>query len=282
MANHKSNNNFKIKKAKKPSRRKDSEDLTSSSKSPRHGKPHNNKEAFNEKPGKTSHSKPGSKGNKPVPAASTLKPHRKTAFPKPGNALYPAPAVMVTCRDPKTGENDIVTVGWAGNVCTNPPMLSISLRKSRWSYHMIRESGEFTVNLTTRATCKAADFCGVRSGRDVDKFRETGLTAAPGEKVSCPSILESPVSIECKVRQVIELGSHDLFIADVVNVIVDEAYFDESGAFRLDWAEPAAWSHGKYYALGEELGKFGFSIQKAAKKAKKKHRLRREGASSGE
>lgn len=192
--------------------------------------------------------------------------HKKTPFPKPGNALYPAPACMVTCRDPETSRPNIVTVGWAGNICTNPPILSISLRKSRFSYGLIRRSGEFTVNLTTPELVRACDFCGVRSGRDLDKFEETGLTPEEGVNVACPSIRESPVSIECRVRQVIELGSHDLFIGDVVTVLADEAYFDETGAFHLEAASPVAWSHGKYYALGAELGSFGYSVRKKKKK----------------
>lgn len=201
--------------------------------------------------------------------------HEKVPFGKPGNALYPAPAVMVTCSDPDIGRHNIITIGWAGNVCTNPPMLSISVRKSRYSYDMIKNSGEFTVNLTTPELTKAADFCGVRSGRDIDKFEVTGLTPEPGRKVNCPSIAESPLSIECKVNRVIELGSHDLFIADVVNVLADKAYFDKNGAFRLEDACPVSWSHGKYYAQGRELGKFGYSVQKPKKKKSRRKKTGR-------
>lgn len=181
---------------------------------------------------------------------------------KPGTVLYPLPAVLVSCGA-RPEEYNMLTVAWAGTVCTNPPMCSISIRPERHSYGLIRQSGEFVINLTTRALARATDWCGVRSGRDFDKFRETGLTPAAAAKVAAPIILESPVNIECRVRQVVPLGSHDLFLADVVNVQVDEAYIDpETGRFRLETAHPIVYSHGEYFALGDALGHFGWSVRK--------------------
>ena len=145
---------------------------------------------------------------------------------KPGNMLYPLPAVMVSVTDGK-GEDDIITVAWTGTICTNPPMVYISVRPERYSYHMIKETGEFVINLTTEKLAKATDFCGVRSGRDVDKFKETGLTREKADIVSAPMIKESPVSIECKVKEIKELGSHHMFLADVLAVHADPAYMDE-------------------------------------------------------
>ncbi len=157
----------------------------------------------------------------------------------------------------------MLTVAWAGTICSDPAMLSISVRPERFSYGLIKENMEFTVNLTTAAMARATDWAGVRSGRDFDKWRETGLTPVEGIKVSCPSIAESPLSIECRVRQIIPLGTHHMFIAEVVNVLADESLIDpETGAFRLDHANLIAYSHGAYYSLGEKLGKFGFSVQK--------------------
>jgi flavin reductase (DIM6/NTAB) family NADH-FMN oxidoreductase RutF len=190
---------------------------------------------------------------------------QKTVFPKPGNFLYPVPAVMVSCRDGEEKPN-IITVAWAGTVCSDPPMVSISVRKSRYSYEILRRSGEFVINLTTKKLVRAADFCGVRSGRDLDKFAECRLHAMPGEKVKAPLIAESPVNIECKVRQVIELGTHDMFLAEVVCVQVDSAYMDESGRFRLEDTGLTAYSHGKYYELGRMLGSFGYSVRKKPQK----------------
>lgn len=184
---------------------------------------------------------------------------------KPGNMLYPVPAVMVSVAD-KEGNSNIFTVAWAGTVCTNPPMLTISVRPERHSYHMIKETGEFVVNLTTEALTFAADYCGVRSGRDTDKWKDTGLTKAPATKVSVPLIAESPVNLECRVVRVDELGSHHMFLAEVVAVDVNDEYFDEKDTFHLSKAKPMAYSHGRYYGLGEQLGTFGYSVRKKEEK----------------
>lgn len=180
---------------------------------------------------------------------------------KPGNMLYPLPVVMVSVAD-KDGRNNIITIAWAGTICSNPPMVSISVRPERYSYDIIKETGAFVINLTTKDLTYATDYCGVKSGRDVDKFKEMGLTALPGKEVDAPLIAESPVNIECKVTQVIPLGSHDMFLAEVVAVHVDEKYMDEKGKFHLDKAEPIAYSHGDYLATGELLGTFGYSVKK--------------------
>lgn len=184
---------------------------------------------------------------------------------RPGNMLYPLPAVMVSVAD-KEGKPNIITVAWAGTVCTNPPMVSISVRPERYSYHCIEETGEFVINLTTKKLTYATDYCGVKSGRDVDKFKEMHLTALPAKQVSAPLIGESPVCLECKVKQTLPLGSHTMFIAEVVSVSVDKAYMDENNRFHLDWADPIVYSHGIYYELGEALGKFGYSVAKKKNK----------------
>lgn len=184
---------------------------------------------------------------------------------KPGNMLYPLPAVLVTVRDEK-GEDNLLTVAWTGTICSNPPMLYVSVRPDRYSYHAIKESGEFVVNLTTEALAKATDFCGVRSGRDLDKFEAAGLTRIPAVKVNCPSIEESPVNIECRVKEAMDLGSHTMFIADVVHVTVDEKYMDEKGVFHLEKADPIVYSHGEYFGIGKSLGTFGYSVKKKKKK----------------
>lgn len=175
--------------------------------------------------------------------------------------LYPLPAVMVTAAD-QEGHDNIVTIAWAGTICSDPVMVSISVRKERYSHPMIKESGEFVINLVTEELTRACDLCGVKSGRDVDKFALTGLTRAKASQVRAPLIEESPVSLECKVTQVLELGSHDMFIAKVVAVDVDERYIDEKGKFCLNDAHLMAYSHGEYYALGEKLGTFGYSVKK--------------------
>ena len=180
---------------------------------------------------------------------------------KPGNMLYPLPVVMVSVAD-KDGKNNIITIAWTGTICSNPPMVSISVRPERYSYDILKETGEFVINLTTKNLTYATDYCGVKSGRDVDKFKEMGLTPLPGKEVKAPLIAESPVNIECKVTQVIPLGSHDMFLAEVVAVHVDEKYMDEKGKFHLDKAEPIAYSHGDYLATGELLGTFGYSVKK--------------------
>ncbi|SER72291.1 flavin reductase family protein [Lachnobacterium bovis] len=190
---------------------------------------------------------------------------------KAGNMLNPVPAVMVSVAD-KEGNANILTVAWAGTICTNPPMLSISVRPERYSYHMIKETNEFVVNLTTKDLVKETDFCGVKSGKDVDKFKELGLTKSKMEHVSAPGIAESPVNIECKVRKVEELGSHHMFIADVVGVVVDDKYFDETNRFHINDTNLIMYSHGEYFALGEKLGKFGYSIKKNKKAVSKKNK----------
>ena len=188
---------------------------------------------------------------------------------KPGNMLYPLPVVMVSAAD-KEGRDHIITVAWAGTVCTNPPMVSISIRPERYSYHMIRETGEFVINLTTEELAFATDYCGVKSGRDVDKFKETGLTREKAEKVKAPMIAEAPVSIECKVKEIRELGSHHMFIAQVAAVHADEKYMDEKNRFDLNRARPIVYSHGEYLGTGKKLGTFGYSVKKSKKQAKKR------------
>ena len=184
---------------------------------------------------------------------------------KPGNMLNPVPAVMVSVADEAHRPN-IITVAWAGTICTNPPMVSISVRPSRYSYDIIEKTGEFVINLTTEKLARACDYCGVVSGRDVDKFAKTGLTPMPVEHVSAPAIAESPVNIACRVTESRALGSHTMFIAEVVNVQADDRYLDqETGAFDLRKANPLAYAHGKYYELGELVGKFGWSVQKKRK-----------------
>lgn len=184
----------------------------------------------------------------------------KTNF-KAGNMLYPLPAVLVSVAD-KQGNTNIITIAWAGTVCTNPPMVSISVRPSRFSHHMLMESREFVINLTTKELVFATDYCGVKSGREVDKWKELHLTPLVSQEVAAPSIAESPVNIECKVERVEHLGSHDLFLASVVAVRVDNRYMDQNGSFHLEKAQPIVYSHGQYYDLGAKLGKFGYSIQK--------------------
>ncbi|MCC8066934.1 MAG: flavin reductase family protein [Clostridiales bacterium] len=182
---------------------------------------------------------------------------------KAGNMLYPLPAVMISCARPDERPN-IITVAWAGTICTNPAMVSISIRPERYSYGIIRETGEFVINLTTKKLVRATDYCGVRSGRDVDKFREAHLTAAPSAYVQAPLIEESPVNIECRVKEVLELGSHHMFLSEVLGVDVDDTYLDEQGKFHLNDAELMVYSHGTYFSLGETLGSFGYSVRKKA------------------
>ena len=180
---------------------------------------------------------------------------------KAGNMLNPVPAVMVSVAD-KEGNANIITIAWAGTICTNPPMVSISVRPERYSYHMIEETGEFVINLTTEELVKACDYCGVVSGRDKDKFKEMNLTPFSVEGVNVPAIAESPVNIACRVVEKKELGSHHMFIAEVVSVTVDEAHMNETGKFLINELGLVMYSHGEYFAMGEKLGKFGYSIQK--------------------
>ncbi len=178
-----------------------------------------------------------------------------------GNMLYPVPAVMVSCGR-KEEKPNIITVAWAGTICSDPAMLSISVRKERYSYNIIKETREFAVNLVTKDLVKATDYCGVKSGREIDKFRECGLTPIESKTISAPSIAESPLTLECKVKQVVELGSHDMFIAEVTAVSIDDKYMDKNGKFHLNDAGLIAYSHGEYFELGKKLGKFGYSVRK--------------------
>ena len=189
---------------------------------------------------------------------------------KPGNMLYPLPAVMVSVTD-GSGNDNIITVAWAGTVCTNPPMVSISVRPSRYSYKMLKDTGEFVINLTTERLAFATDYCGVRSGRDVDKFKELKLTKEKADFVKAPMIGESPVSVECRVKEVLELGSHHMFLADVLAVHADEEYMDEKNKFQLNKSNLLVYSHGEYLGLGKKVGTFGYSVKKkkTSKKGKK-------------
>ncbi len=183
---------------------------------------------------------------------------------KPGTMIYPLPAVLISCGTPE--DSNIFTVAWTGTLCTNPPMCYISVRPERYSYDLICRQMEFTINLTTAAMAHATDLCGVKSRREIDKWTATGLTPEPGVMVNCPSIAESPLSIECRVKEIMHLGSHDMFIADVLNVRADAALIEEStGRFALEDASLMAYSHGHYFSLGSELGRFGFSVKKKSK-----------------
>lgn len=186
---------------------------------------------------------------------------------KPGNMLYPLPAVLVSVAD-REGKTNLFTVAWAGTVCSDPPMVSISVRPERYSYHMIEETGEFVVNLTTEALACATDYCGVKSGRDVDKWSAMKLTPLKGGHVQAPMVAESPVNLECRVTRKLELGTHHMFLAEVLAVHVDETYMDENGSFRLNAARPLVYSHGRYLGIGRELGTFGYSVRRKPKHTK--------------
>lgn len=175
--------------------------------------------------------------------------------------LYPLPAVMVSCQRPGEKPN-IVTIAWAGTICSTPPMVSISVRPERYSYDIIKETGEFVINLTTKDLAYATDYCGVKSGRDIDKFKECNLTPEPSKELQVPGIAESPVNIECKVTEIKKLGSHDMFLAEVVSVSIDDRYIDETGKFDLESTGLMAYSHGKYMELGNLIGTFGYSVKK--------------------
>ena len=192
---------------------------------------------------------------------------------KPGTMIYPLPAVLISCGENEQ-EYNLFTVAWTGTVCTNPPMCYISVRPERHSYEIIKRTGEFVINLTTASLARATDWCGVRSGRDYDKFSEMGLTVEAAAVVKAPIVAESPVSIECRVKQIVPLGSHDMFIADVVNVLVDEEYINpETGKLELERADMIAYSHGEYFRLGKAIGHFGWSVRK--KKKTHKPRVKR-------
>ena len=187
---------------------------------------------------------------------------------KPGTLIYPLPAVLVSCGETEE-EKNLLTVAWTGTICSDPAMCYISVRKERHSHAILKRTGEFVINLTTRALCRATDWCGVRSGRDYDKFKEMSLTPLWAKHVKAPLVAESPVAIECRVKQVLELGTHDMFIAEVVGIEVDPQYINpETGKFELERADLVAYSHGEYYTLGEKIGTFGYSVRK--KRAKRK------------
>lgn len=189
----------------------------------------------------------------------------KVSF-KPGTMIYPLPAVMVSCGETPE-EYNIITIGWVGTICSEPPMCYISVRKSRLSHEIISKTKSFVINLTTKELAKATDWCGVKSGRDFDKFKEMELTPIKASVVNAPMIMESPLNIECEVVEIKELGSHDMFIAKVVNINADEKLINsKTNSFELEKANLLAYSHGKYYTIGEKLGFFGYSVQKKKKK----------------
>ena len=186
---------------------------------------------------------------------------------KPGTFLYPLPAVMVSCGTME--KSNIITVAWTGILNTNPAMVYISVRPTRYSYILIKEQKEFVINLTTKQLAKATDWCGVKTGAKVDKFKEMKLHKEKANFVKCPMIKESPVSVECKVKEVRKLGSHDMFVAEVLAINADESYIDEKGAFDISKCDLIAYSNGHYYCLGKKIGKFGFSVRKKRRKSKK-------------
>lgn len=179
---------------------------------------------------------------------------------KPGTFVYPVPAILVSCGDEK--EKNILTVAWTGTICTDPAMTYISIRKERYSYDIIKRTGEFCINLTTEDLAYATDYCGVKSGKNVDKFKEMKLTPQKASIIDAPMIQESPISIECRVTEIKELGSHDMFLAEVVAINVDKKYIDETGKFDMEKCKLITYSHGHYYRLGEKIGKFGYSVKK--------------------
>ena len=183
---------------------------------------------------------------------------------KPGTFIYPIPAVMVSCGTME--KSNIITVAWTGIINTNPAMVYISVRPTRYSYNLIKDQGEFVINLTTKSLTRATDWCGVKSGTNVDKFKEMKLHKEKASIVKCPMIQESPVSVECKVKEIKELGSHTMFIAEVVAINVDEKYIDNKGAFDITKCDLMAYANGNYLAMGKKLGKFGFSVKKKKKK----------------
>ncbi len=186
---------------------------------------------------------------------------------KAGNMLYPLPAVMVSVGD--ESEKNIITIAWTSTICTNPPMVGISVRKNRHSYKLIEKTKEFVINLTTTDLAFQTDYCGVKSGKDIDKFKEMNLTPAPSKKLKyAPIINECPVNIECEVFEIKELGSHDLFLANVKSVQISDEYMDENGKFQLNSSNLLVYSHGEYLSLGETIGTFGYSVKKKKKTEK--------------
>jgi flavin reductase (DIM6/NTAB) family NADH-FMN oxidoreductase RutF len=191
---------------------------------------------------------------------------------KPGTMIYPLPSVMVSCGSDPSDFN-IITISWTGTICTNPPMCYISVRPERHSYKIIKKYGEFVINLTTRSLAYATDWCGVKSGADHNKFAEMGLTPVPASKIKAPMISESPVNIECIVKEIKELGTHHMFISEVVAVNAEEELFDKiTGIFNLNDSIPLIYSHGKYYETGKYIGKFGYSVEKRKKQQKESNR----------
>ena len=186
---------------------------------------------------------------------------------KSGTFIYPLPAVMVSCGTME--ESNIITVAWTGIINTDPAMCYISVRPTRHSYEMIKKTGEFVINLTTKDLAYATDWCGVKTGAKVDKFKEMKLTKEKANLVNCPMIKESPVSVECKVKEIRELGSHHMFVAEILGINADEKYINENGAFDISKCDLIAYSNGNYYSLGKKIGRFGFSVQKKKKTAKK-------------
>ena len=186
---------------------------------------------------------------------------------KSGTFIYPLPAVMVSCGTME--ESNIITVAWTGIINTDPAMCYISVRPTRHSYEMIKKTGEFVINLTTKDLAYATDWCGVKTGAKVDKFKEMKLTKERANFVNCPMIKESPVSVECKVKEIRELGSHHMFVAEILGINADEKYINENGAFDISKCDLIAYSNGNYYSLGKKIGRFGFSVQKKKKTAKK-------------
>ena len=185
---------------------------------------------------------------------------------KPGTMIYPLPAVLVSCGETPE-EYNLLTIAWTGTINSNPPMCYISVRPSRHSYALIKRTGEYVINLTTEKLAFATDWCGVRSGARYNKWKETGLTPEAASIVHAPIVKESPINIECRVKEIVNLGSHDMFISEVVNVIADDEYIDPvTGAFRLKNADPICYSHGHYFKLGDPIGKFGWSVERKKKK----------------
>jgi len=187
---------------------------------------------------------------------------------KPSNMLYPLPAVLVTCRSPE-GEDNIMTAAWAGTICSDPVMVSVSIRKERLSYDYIMRSGCYVLNVTTEALAFATDYCGVRSGRNENKFKTLGLETDEASHIDCPMLKASPVSLECLVTETRDLGSHTMFVAEVKAVHIEDDYLDGDGRFLLNMSRPIVYSHGEYHGLGKRIGKFGWSVQKNQKKGKK-------------
>ena len=193
---------------------------------------------------------------------------------KPGTLIYPVPAVMVSCGK-LNGEKNIITIAWTGTINTNPPMTYISIRPERYSYNIIKKTNEFVINLVTEETAFACDYCGVRSGKDIDKFKEMKLTAQKANIISAPIISECPINIECKVKNIIELGSHSMFIAEVVSINASKKYIDSKGKFHFNKSKPICYSHGSYFSLGKEIGYFGYSVNKNNNKSKKRKTKKR-------